>query len=151
MSLEQEQVKTYCETMAKRDKKAAKLEEMLNKDLKSGSSLQTIAGKYKAENEQATIAYSDRNFSHFGPEDKVIGQLMGGQVGSTKVYVGDMGVYVIKINKIDIPSMDVNAHDENEDMLVQQYQMMMQSRVQNQTTPALKKMVKIKDNRPLVY
>lgn len=151
MSLEQEQIKTYCETMAKRDKKSAKLEELLAKDVKAGSSLASIAGKYKSEAEQVTISYADRNFSHYGPEDKVIGKLMGQKVGSTQVYVGDMGVYVIKINKIDVPSLDVKANDENADMLIQQYSMMMQSRVQNQATPALKKMVKIKDNRTLVF
>ncbi len=150
-SLKQEQFKSYCENMAKRDKKANLLETELNQAIKSGNKLETLATKYNTNVEQATIAFGDRNFSHYGPEDKLIGKLLGQKANTTQVYTGEMGVYVITINKVDVPTIDVKTDDESLNSIAQQQSMMWQNRIQSSLTNTLKKMVKVEDNRALVF
>ncbi len=150
LPLDQEQVKQYCETMAKRDKKSSVLEAALNKQVKAGKSLDAIASSYNTEKEATTVSFIDRNLSHFGPEAKIIGSMLGQKQGTTQVYGGEMGVYVVKVNKVDVPTVDVKTDTETINMMSQQQSMMFQNRVQQTLTPSLRKMVKVVDNRPIV-
>ncbi|MCL2131872.1 MAG: SurA N-terminal domain-containing protein [Lentimicrobiaceae bacterium] len=145
--LENERVKQEAEAMVKRDKKAEMLEKMLEKSVAEKKSIAKIAEKYEKEAETAVVSFSDWNFSRFGPESKVIGQIFAQKDAGTKIYKGDMGVYVVKINKFDIPTMDIEASNASSDMYVQQNTMMYQRRVFQNGAQALKKMYKIEDNR----
>ena len=147
-TLENEQVKDYAERMAKRDKKAEMLEEMLKKSVTGNTSMTKIAEQHTTEVEEATVSFADRNFSRFGPEGKVIGQVFAQKDTKTGVYKGDMGVYVVKINKFDIPALDV---ENSNDMFAQQNAMMYQNRVFNSGSKTLKKMYKVVDNRFKVF
>ena len=146
--LEQEQVRNQIEAIAKRDKKAKKLEELINKSLASG--LMTVATNNNAQLDTITVIFGDRNFGHYGPEAKVIGKLFAQAAESTVVIKGDMGVYVIKINNFETPSLDVSASSQtNIDMVIQQNRMMNQNRVNNLGLRPLRKLYEIKDNRIL--
>lgn len=146
-TLDNEQVREYVEVMAKRDKKAEMMEEILRKSLSENNSIAKIAEKHQAMFETSTITFADRNLSRFGPESKIIGQIFGQKEG-INIYKGDMGVYVIKINKFDMPTIDVaNSGDEQGNMFAWQSEMMYQRRVFDQSSKALKKMYKIEDNR----
>ncbi len=147
-TLAQEQVRTQIEAMVKRDKKAEKLEEILKQALAANTSLNTIATNNNTTPSTVNVAFSDRNFGHYGPEIKVIGKIFGGSsTGKTEVLKGEMGVYAVKVNKIDVPTLDAtNANNNNVSMMIQQNTMMYQNRVVNNGTRALRKMYKIKDN-----
>ena len=146
--LEQEQVKNTIEAIAKRDKKAKRLEELINKSLASG--LMTVATNNNAQVDTITVVFADRNFGHYGPEAKVIGKLFTQATGSTVVIKGDMGVYAIKINSIETPSLDVSSSSQmNIDMVIQQNKMMNLNRFNNLGIRPLRKLYEIKDNRIL--
>ena len=76
--------------------------------------------------------------------------MLGQKQGTTQVYGGEMGVYVVKVNKVDVPTVDVKTDTETINMMSQQQSMMFQNRVQQTLTPSLRKMVKVVDNRPIV-
>ena len=147
MSLEQEMIRNQMESMVKRDKKAEILEDVLNKQIAQHKTLQVISEYNELELNTLTIAFADRNFGYYGPEMKLIGKIFGkGNAGTIEVMKGDMGVYALKINKFDIPTLE-SAGNENVNMMMQQYKMMYQNRVANGGTQILRKMYKIKDNR----
>lgn len=154
-TLENEQVKSTAEMMAKRDKKLEMLEEMLKKTLSEQSSMTKIAAKYETEVDTATVSFADRNLSRFGPEGKMIGQIFAQRDAKTAVYKGEMGVYVVKINKFDMPTLDIESSNLSENMYIQQNARMYQDRIlnpQNSTvTKSLKKLYKIEDNRYIVF
>jgi peptidyl-prolyl cis-trans isomerase D len=147
-TLDQEQVRNQIESIVKRDKKAEKLEALLKQSLSEKADLNAIATKYNSMVDTISISFADRNFGHYGPEPKVIGQLFGHAAGKTEIMKGDMGVYLIKTNKLDVPTLDIaNATTNNLDMMIQQSKMMNQNRVSNGGSRALRKMYKITDNR----
>ncbi len=152
MSLEEEQIKNYAETMAKRDKKAAILQDLLKKDVQAGMSMTAIAEKYEVE-EQKDIqtTFADYNFSHYGPEQKLIGKLFGQKNNEQFVIEGEMGVYLIKVNKIDVPSIEAKLDETKTSDMQAQYKMMFNNRVQRGLNTTLQKMVKIEDNRSKVF
>ena len=146
-----EQVREYAEMMAKRDKKAEMLAEMLNKSFSEQKSVEKVAEKYNTEAATATVSFGDRNFSHFGPDVKVIGSVFAQKEAKTDVYKGDMGVYLVKINKFETPA--VNVENNNSEMFAQQAVMMFQNRIayNNSASKALRKLYKIEDNRSEVF
>ena len=146
-----ENEKEYVEMMAKHDKKAEILEEMVKKSLSGNASITKIAEKYNTVVDTSVISFASRNFSHFGPESKMIGKIFAQKDTKTNVYRGDMGVYVVKINKFDTPTLDIESSSINDDMYIQQSTMMYQDRVFRNGTAALKKMYKVEDNRYRVY
>jgi len=151
-TLDNEQVKATAEMMAKNDKKAEMLEEILKKSLSESASIAKIAEKYNTEVETAIVSFADRNFSRFGPESKIIGQIFAQKEANTAVYKGEMGVYAVKINKFDIPTIDIESSAANDDMYVRQAAMRYQDRILNGGgTRALKKMYKIEDNRYKIF
>jgi hypothetical protein len=143
-TLENEDVKSHAEMMAKRDKKAELLEKMLRKSLSETGSLAKTAEKYNTEMEPATVIFGDRNFYRFGPESKVIGQIFAQKDAKLDVYKGETGVYAVKIIKFDLPKLDVE--DAGNNMYLQQSAMMYQRHVSN-GAKTLKKLYKIEDNR----
>ena len=149
MSLEQEQIKNYIETLVKRDKKAELLEKVFTEQLSKYKSLSAIAEKNEIELNTLNISFADRNFGYYGPEIKLIGKLFGqSATGKVEIMKGDMGVYAVKINKIDAPSPDAApANSDNISMMMQQNKMMYQNRVSSNGAQLLRKMYKIKDNR----
>jgi len=142
-----EQVKEYAEAMAKQEKKIDMLAELLKKSLAETASITKIAEKYETEVAEATISFGDRYFSRFGPENKVIGQIFAQKDTKTAVYKGDYGVYVVKINKFETPTIDIENSKSASDMYIQQNTMMYQNRVAREGVKALKKLYKIVDNR----
>jgi peptidyl-prolyl cis-trans isomerase D len=147
-TLEQEQIKTQIETIVKRDKKAEKLEDILKQALAKNETLSTIATNNNTTTNPLSITFADRNFGYYGPEPKVIGKIFA-QSSAEKIEIlkGDMGVYAVKINKIDIPALDANLTNSNVDMIIQQNKNMYQERVMNSGTRSLRKMYDIEDNR----
>jgi peptidyl-prolyl cis-trans isomerase D len=148
-SLENEQVKGYAEAMAKRDKKAEILEEMLKKSLAENGSISKVAKKQDTEVDTFTVAFGDRNFYRFGPEGKVIGRVFAQKDAKTNVYKGDMGVYVVKISRFVPPVLDIESGDN--DMYVQQNAMMYERNVSSNGTKILRKLYKIEDHRSEVF
>jgi peptidyl-prolyl cis-trans isomerase D len=150
-TLENEQVKEYAEAMAKHDKKAEMMEELIKKAVAENPSIAKIAEKYNAEADSVTVSFGDRYFSRFGPEGKVVGRIFAQKDAKTDVYKGDMGIYVVKINKFETPATDIESSNTASDMYVQQSKMMYQNRVSGQegraSKAALKKLYKIEDNR----
>jgi hypothetical protein len=146
--LEHEQVRTQIEAIVKREKKAVKLEEILKQSLSKKESLATIAANNGTTTNTITVTFSDRNFGYYGPEPKLIGKIFAQpSTEKIKILTGDMGVYAIKINKLDIPTLDANLTNNNVSMLIQQNGMMFQNRVESGGSRTLRKMYKIKDNR----
>jgi peptidyl-prolyl cis-trans isomerase D len=148
-SLEHEQVRTQVEAIVKRDKKAEKLEEILKQALSKNESLSTIATNNNTTANTITVAFSDRNFGYYGPESKVIGKIFAqSSTGKTEILRGEMGVYAVKINKIDIPTLEAELTNNNVSMIIQQNQRMYQGKIRNgDGTRALRKMFTIKDHR----
>ncbi|MDR2408339.1 MAG: SurA N-terminal domain-containing protein [Bacteroidales bacterium] len=147
-TLDQEQVRTQVESIVKRDKKAEKLKEILKEALAKNESLSTIATNNNTTTNTLSIAFSDRNFGYYGPEPKVIGKILAqSSTGKTEILQGDMGVYAVKINKVEVPTLDANLTNNNVDMVIQQNKNMYRDRVTNNGTRALRKMYKIEDNR----
>jgi hypothetical protein len=146
-TLENEQVKEYAEAMAKHDKKAEMMEELIKQAVAENPSIAKIAEKYNTEVDSVTVSFGDRYFSHFGPEGKVVGRIFAQKDAKTDVYKGDMGVYVVKINKFETPATDIESSNTQSDTYIQQSKMMYQNRVSNGGVKALKKLYKIEDNR----
>jgi peptidyl-prolyl cis-trans isomerase D len=146
-TLEQEQVKTQIETIVKREKKAEKLEEILKQSLSENASLSTIATKNNTSANTITVSFSDRNFGYYGPEPKLVGKIFA-QPSTDKIQIlkGDMGVYAIKVSKVDVPDLDVNLTNNNVKTIIYQSKMTYQNRVSNGAR-TLRKMYKINDNR----
>ncbi|MDR1181840.1 MAG: SurA N-terminal domain-containing protein [Bacteroidales bacterium] len=148
-TLEHEQVKTQIEAIVKQEKKAVKLEEIFKQSLAKKENLATIATNHNTAANTITVSFSDRNFGYYGPEPGLIGKIFA-QPSAKEIEVlkGDMGVYAIKINKVDVPALDANlTNNNNSSMVIQQNQMMYQNRVASGGTRTLRKMYKIKDNR----
>ncbi|MDR0602829.1 MAG: SurA N-terminal domain-containing protein [Bacteroidales bacterium] len=147
-TLSQEQVRTQIEAIVKRDKKAEKLKEILKEALAKNESLSTIATNNNTTTNTLSINFSDRNFGYYGPELKVIGEILAqSSTGKTEILQGEMGVYAVKINKIETPTLDATLTNEKVDMIAQQNKNMYQNSVTNNGTRALRKMYKIEDNR----
>jgi len=149
MTLEQEQIRNYIESLVKRDKKAEKLEEVLKEQIAKYKTLTAISEKNEIELNTLTISFADRNFGYYGPESKVIGKLFGqASIGKIEIMKGDMGVYAIKVNKIDVPNFETASANNNAiEMMMMQNKMMYQNRISSNGTQLLRKMYKIKDNR----
>jgi len=149
MSLDQEQIKNYIESLVKKDKKAEKLEIFFNAQLSKLKNLTAISEQNKIELDTVTVSFADRNFGHYGAESKMIGKLFGqAAVGKIEIMKGDMGVYAVKANKINVPDPKITpTNNENLSMMMQQNKMMYQNRISNGGTQFLRKMYKIKDNR----
>ncbi|MDR1793383.1 MAG: SurA N-terminal domain-containing protein [Bacteroidales bacterium] len=154
--LSNEQIKNYVETMVKRDKKAQKLETLvkplLNKDLTTiTADLKTETDSFRVDT--FSVTFADRNLSYFGPEMKVIGQIFSHDAATKNVlYKGDMGVYVLKINKIEVPTVTFNEQSITQtEGIMQQGKSSYARTVQSATTRTLKKMTEIEDNRYMFY
>ena len=144
-----EQVRTFAETMVKRDKKAEKLTAMLKGNLAKSKDLYQIATQYKSNVDTVSVAFSDRNFGHYGPESGLIGKIFAqNKLNEVLLLKGDMGMYVIKIFAVTSPSsLKVNEQDaKSVEMYQQQQSMMYQNQVQN-SMQKLRKLYKIKDYR----
>jgi peptidyl-prolyl cis-trans isomerase D len=153
-NMDLEQVRTFVETMVKRDKKAEKLSSLLTASMAKSKNLQTIASQYKSTVDTVMVTFNDRNFGHYGPEPGLIGKIFAQKPQSgIQLMKGDMGMYVINVVDVKIPSslqMDDNQ-SKNTEMQQQQQSMMYQNKVQNSSMPALKKVYKIVDNRYKVF
>ena len=148
-TLDQEQVKNQIESMVKRDKKAELLETALKQSLSSG--LGAIAANNNVVVDTITVTFADRNFGRYGPEGKIIGKLFASKENSTDIFKGDMGVYAVKINGFDVPSLDISESTQNNvDMIMMQNKMMNQNRIQQSGIRSIRKIYKIKNNMILV-
>ena len=147
MSLEQEQIKNYIESIVKRDKKAEKLEEIFKEQISKLKTLEAISEYNEIQLNTLTVSFADRNFGYYGPETKMIGKIFGkASTGEIGIWKGDMGVYAIKISKFDIPTLETTSVNDNLGMLQMQYKMTFQRNVQG-SSRILRKMYKITDNR----
>jgi peptidyl-prolyl cis-trans isomerase D len=146
-SLSNEQLKSYAESMVKRDKKAEKLEELLRPSL--SKNLTDIATQFTVIVDTVQVAFGDRNFGRYGPEAKILGEIFAKQANQNQtIYKGDMGVYVLKVNKIDIPDMAFNEQNHAAiDLITEQGKRTFAQNVQNAALKVLQKMYKIEDNR----
>lgn len=149
-----EQVRTFAETMVKRDKKAEKLSTLLTASMAKSKNLQTIASQYKSTVDTVLVSFTDRNFGHYGPEPGLIGKIFAQKPQSgIQLMKGDMGMYVLNVVEIKMPSsLQMNNNQaQNTEMQQQQQSMMYQNKVQNSSMPSLKKVYKIVDNRYKVF
>jgi len=149
-TLDDEQVRNQIEAIVKREKKAEKLEAMLKESLLKNTDLNTIATNNKVEEpSEVRVAFSDRNFGHYGPELKVIGRIFGiSNTGKVEILRGETGVYAVKIKKLDVPTFEAASTNDNAaDMIIQQNRMMYQNRVERGGMLILRKTHIIKDNR----
>jgi hypothetical protein len=125
------------------------LEEVFKEQLSKHKTLDAVSEYNEIEKNTFTISFADRNFGYYGPEMKLIGKLFGqASIGKIEIMKGDMGVYAIKINKIDLPSLETaSTNNDYINMMVTQNKMMYQNRVTNSGTQLLRKMYKVKDSR----
>jgi peptidyl-prolyl cis-trans isomerase D len=143
-SLDQEQVKNQIESMVKRDKKAELLETALQQSLASG--LSAIAANNNAVVDTITVSFADRNFGRYGPEGKVIGKLFAEKEGSVNILRGEMGVYAVKINSFDVPSLEISESIQNNvNMMIEQGKRIHQNRIQSGIR-AIRKIYEIEDH-----
>lgn len=148
-----EQVKTFVETMVKRDKKAEKLTGLLNTTLSKTKDLYKVAAEYKTTVDTVSVSFADHNFGHYGPEAGLIGKIFAQKkLNETTLLKGDMGMYVVKIQNIASPSsLKVDEEQANTiNMYQQQQSMMYQNQVQN-SIQKLRKLYKVEDNRYKVF
>ena len=149
LTLDNQQVRNQVESMVKRDKKAELLETAIKQSL--GSGLGTLAANNNVEVDTITVSFADRYFGRYGPEGKVVGKLFNTKEGSTTILKGDMGVYAVKVNNFEIPSLDISESVQNNvEMMMNQNRMMYQSRVQQNGLRSMRKIYEIKDNMILV-
>ena len=147
-------VKSTAENMVRRDKKAEMLTEALSGELKNGTGLSQIANQYQVELDTLGVIMAERNLSHYGPEPSVIGKLFGlGKVNDLKLYKGDMGMYVIVVDKFDYPvSMQVNDHQQEQIESVRNREFSQkQSIIQQSLATTLRKLYKISDRRAMFF
>jgi peptidyl-prolyl cis-trans isomerase D len=149
-----DQVRSFVESMVKRDKKAEILTKNINASLAKTKDIHKLATQYKSTVDTVNVSFSDRNFGHYGPEAGLIGKIFAQKANqSLKLFKGDMGMYLVNVMKIDIPSsLQVDKNQGNSaEMFNQQQSMMYQSKIQNSAMPALRKLYKIEDNRYKVF
>ena len=149
-----DQVRSFVESMVKRDKKAEILTKNINASLAKTKDIHQLATQYKSTIDTVNVSFSDRNFGHYGPEAGLIGKIFAQKANqSLKLFKGDMGMYLVNVMKIDIPSsLQVDKNQGNSaEMFNQQQSMMYQSKIQNSAMPALRKLYKIEDNRYKVF
>lgn len=147
-------VKSYAETMAKRDKKAEILKKSIDETMAGTSDMAQIAAKYGVEVDTVSVRFADRNLGHYGAEAAVIGQLFGtAEVNKPMVSKGEMGMYILCPTQFKQPqamSAD-NSRAERMQTVSERQQMMYQSQMQQGLTTALRKMYKISDFRAKVF
>ena len=147
-------LRSYAETMARRDKKAEILQKSIDEEVARTKDMGKLAAKYGAEVDTVSVRFADRNLGHYGAEAAVIGELFG-KGGENKLMVckGEMGMYIITPMQFTYP--DAMRADNNRSELVQNvtnYQnMMYRNQIQQTLTTALRKQYKISDYRAKVF
>jgi uncharacterized protein YaiL (DUF2058 family) len=110
--------------MVKRDKKAEILTKNINASLAKTKDIHQLATQYKSTIDTVNVSFSDRNFGHYGPEAGLIGKIFAQKANqSLKLFKGDMGMYLVNVMKIDIPSsLQVDKNQGNSAEMFNQQQ-----------------------------
>ncbi len=143
-------VRTYAETMVRRDKKAEMLTKEVEPLMKSG--LSKIAATYQTSVDTVVLRFADRNLGHYGAEAGVIGRVFGlGQSNTPRLYKGEMGMYVVVTDKLSPAGVVAADQAEQVQAYVQQEEMGFMNRLQQSLTASLRKMFKVSDNRSQMF
>lgn len=141
-----EDVKKMIEPLVKRDKKAEKIIENINKT--GVKDINTVASSLNAPVDSVPNAvFASYNFGRYGPELSVIGKISTMKQGAiSKPIKGEMGVYVVVVDQ-------VNPAPKTEDYRFVNMQMaaMFSQRVQNSLFEAIKAKAEVIDNRIIFY
>ncbi len=144
-----EQVKTEIELQVRKEKKAEKLAEQINKAKTGVSNLQDLAIKLKLPFENANgISFSAYSLPSSGVEPKVIAA--GTNFGKSKIsepIIGNNGVYVVYVSNITNAPIAPNSYADSKKRMGYTYQ----SRASYECNNALKKLADIVDNRSKFY
>lgn len=141
-----EDVKKMIEPLVKRDKKAVKIIDNINKI--NPKEINAIATNLQTTVDSLpNVVFASYNFGRYGPEPSVIGRISTLKQGTiSKPLKGEMGVYVVFVDQI-------NPAPKTEDYKFVGMQMaaMFSQRVQNGLFEAIKEKAKVKDNRIFFY
>ena len=129
--------------------KKEKIGAMLSEQAKAyGTDYQKMIDNMKGEKSTVDVTFEGRGFGNFGVEDKVIGTVMGMNVGETsEPIVGGNGLYVVKVTK-ETPA---TATTDYSNIVKEQRSKFVNQVINNAAYSALKDNVKIEDNSILFY
>ncbi len=143
-----EQVKPMIESLVKRDKKAEQLIEKAKAATAKSNNPEEIATQFQTKVDTvANFNFGAYNLYNYGPEQEVIGAIVGMKPGQvSKPLKGNMGVYIVYYDQFT-PAAPIADYK----MISMQMANMFAQRVANESFNALQKSVKIKDYRVKYY
>lgn len=141
------QVKEFIEPLVKREKKAAKLIETINSQIKSKADLERNYPALAMTTDTVDLAFGAGNLPGFGKEDEVIGTAFTMKEGEmSKPVKGNQAVFVLVVDKMVTAAPKDDYTNE-----VRMAKNAFSTRSQREINEALKKRSEINDNRLLFY
>jgi peptidyl-prolyl cis-trans isomerase D len=143
-----EQVKTYIESLVKREKKADQLIEKLKTASNGIKDIYQVGSKLNmAIDTVDKLTFSSYNFPKYGPEPELIGTIFTLKKNELSAPIkGKMAVFEILLENISQPQTGANT-----DMIKMQAVSYFKSRVENDVFRAIKDKTPIIDNRIFYY
>lgn len=142
-----EQVKEFIEPLVIRDKKAEKMIETINQEIKTVGDLEKMYPALAMKADTNQVSYSASTLPGFGKEDDVLGVLPNLKEGEmSKPIKGTQGVFVLVVDKIN-PAQPKDDYTTEQRMMKNAFA----TRSQREISEALKKKAEIEDNRLFFY
>ncbi len=142
-----EQIKEFIEPMVLREKKAEKLIEQINAEVKSKADLERNYPALAMSVDTADLSLGANNLPGFGKEDEVLGSIFNLKEGDmSKPIKGNQGVFVLIVDKINTPTVKDDYTTEKR-MMSNAFT----TRSQREINEALKKRSEIEDHRLMFY
>ncbi len=142
-----DQLKTFIEPLVKREKKAEKLIEQINGEIKSLSDLERNYPALAMNVDTTDITMGANAIPGFGKEDEVIGTIFTLNEGSmSKPIKGNQGVFIVVVDKL-IKATPKDDYTPEKKMLSNAFI----TRSQREIGEALKKRAEIEDHRLFFY
>ncbi len=143
-----EQVKTYLESLVKREKKADQLVEKVKAASSGTKDIYQIAQKLNVTVDTVDqLTFSANNFPKYGPEPELIGTIFTLKKNELSAPVrGKMAIYEVLLQDITQPQTAANT-----DMIKMQTVSYFKSRVESEVFKAIKDKTEIIDNRIFYY
>jgi len=143
-----EQVKTYIEPLAKRDKKAEQIIEKVKTASNGTKDIYQVAQKLNVTVDTVgQLTFSAYNFPKYGPEPELVGTIFTLKKNDLSAPIkGKMAIYMVYLQ--DIVKLQATT---NLDMIKMQTMSYFKSRVENDVFKAIKDKTNIVDNRIFYY
>lgn len=142
-----EQSKEFIEPLVKRDKKAVKMIETINKEIKSKADLERLYPALAMKLDTVNVSFGATTLPGFGKEDEVVGKTFALNEGEMSQPIkGNQAVYVVILDKVT-PASPKDDYTSEKRMITGAFS----TRAQREVNEALKKKADLKDNRLLFY